>query len=210
MTLLEAARDLLVPARCAGCATTGEWLCQACRDECEPRTLPSGGSPRLRIRGAGSFEGGLREAIHRFKYGAERGLSAELGALVASLVARDLAAGTPLDALVPVPLHVTRRTERGYDQAALLAASVAVRTGLPLVPALRRIRGGHPQVRLGRAARAENVGGAFVACAGSLRGLRVALVDDVATTGATLRAAAATTRAAGARAVRAYVIAVDD
>ena len=206
--MLEAVRDLLVPARCAGCASPGEWFCPACRDECEPRTLPSGS--RLPIRGAGSFEGGVREAIHRFKYGAERGLSAELGALVASLVACDLAAGVALDALVPVPLHPARRAERGYDQAALLAAGVAGRTDLPLIPALHRIRGGRPQVRLGRVERAENVRGAFVACAGSLRGLRVAVVDDVATTGATLQSAAAAARAAGARATRAYVIAVDD
>ena len=64
--------------------------------------------------------------------------------------------------------------------------AVAAHAGLPLRQPLHRIRGGRPQVELDRAARAANIRGAFVAEAGSLRALRVALVDDVATTGATL------------------------
>src|SRR2546428_624274 len=68
---------------------------------------------------------------------------------------------------------------------------------------------GRPKVDLARAARAANVRRAFLAEAGALRGLRVALVDDVATTGATLHDAASAARAAGARHVRAYVIGVD-
>ena len=112
--------------------------------------------------------------------------------------------------VVPVPLHRSRAAARGYDQAFLLAHAVAARTGLPLRTALHRIRGGRPQVELDRVARAANIPGAFVAEAGSLRGLRVALVDDVATTGATLMDAAAAARAAGARTVRAYVVAVEE
>ena len=72
------------------------------------------------------------------------------------------------------------------------------------------MRAGTPQVELDRAARAKNVRGAFVSEAGSLTGLRVALVDDVATTGATLAAATGAIRAAGARDVRAFVIALDE
>jgi predicted amidophosphoribosyltransferase len=75
---------------------------------------------------------------------------------------------------------------------------------------LHRIRGGRPQVELDRAARAANIRGAFVAEVRSLKGLRVAIVDDVATTGATLADAAAAARSAGARAVRAYVVAVEE
>ena len=111
---------------------------------------------------------------------------------------------------MPVPLHRERAAARGYDQAQLLAERVADEVGLPLRPALRRIRMGRPQVELDRRERADNVRGAFVAEAGALLGLRVALVDDVATTGATLRAAAAAARAAGARGVAAYVVAVDE
>ena len=197
----DAALDLLLAPRCAGCGAPGSWLCLVCRDLCEP--VHHG-----RVTAAGTYGGALREAIHRFKYGAERALANELGTLVASCVARDLATGVALDVVVPAVLHPERARSRGYDQAWLLAAVVAERTALPLRIPLRRIRAASPQVALDRAARAENLRGAYVA-EGPLRGLRVALVDDVATTGATLAAASGALRAAGARAVRSYVIALD-
>jgi ComF family protein len=204
--IAQAVRDVLLAPRCAGCGDPGLWFCVACRDLCDPVTL-SGAVP---VRGAGAYAGPLRAAIHRLKYSGERGLADELGALVALEAARDLARGVAMDAVVPVPLHQTRAASRGYDQAALLAAAVARRTGLPLRPALRRVRHGRPQVELDRAARAANVRGAFVSEASSLRRLAVVLIDDVATTGATIADAAAAARAAGARSVRAYVVAVDE
>ncbi len=204
--LLAALRDVLVPPRCAGCGDPGAWFCVGCRDLCEPARVVAG---RLAIHGAGVHEGPLRDAVHRLKYRGEPGLATELGALVAARVAADLAAGVPLDAVVPVALHRARAAERGYDQAGLLAEAVARGLALPLRHALHRIRAGAPQVRLDRTARRENVRGAFVASRGSLRGLRLALIDDVATTGATLGAAAAAARAAGALSVRAYVVAID-
>jgi ComF family protein len=204
--IAHAVRDVLLVPRCAGCGEPGAWFCVACRDLCDPVSL-SGGVP---VRGAGVHAGPLRAAIHRFKYGGERGLAEDLGALLALEVARDLAHGVLIDAVVPVPLHRSRAASRGYDQATLLAAAVASRTGLPLRAALRRLRPGRPQVELDRAARAANVRGAFVGEARSLRRLAVALVDDVATTGATLADAAVAARAVGARSVRAYVVAVDE
>jgi ComF family protein len=198
----DAALDLLLAPRCAGCGGAGSWLCLSCRDLCEP--VRHGG-----VTAAGTYGGSLREAIHRFKYGGERALASELGALVAACVARDLATGVALDLIVPAVLHRDRARARGYDQARLLAEVIAERTGLPLRVPLRRIRHARPQVELDRSARAENVRGAFVAEAGSLHGARVALVDDVATTGATIAAATGALRAAGAREVRAYVVALD-
>jgi ComF family protein len=197
----------LVPARCAGCDRPGAWLCQPCRDGFEPLSVRSGS---LEIRAAGAHAGPLRHAIHRFKYREERALSSELGGLVADLLVADLARGERCDAIVPVPLHRDRARARGYDQTALLAEAVAARSGLLVVPAIRRIRHARPQVELDRVERARNVDGAFVGCAGSLAGLRVALIDDVATTGATCAAAARAIRASGARGVRAYVVAVDE
>ena len=195
--------DLLLAPRCAGCDAPGTWLCLECREACEPER-------RGRLAAAGSYGGPLRRAIHRFKYEGERSLALELGALVAARVAADLATGVALDVVVPASLHPDRARLRGYDQAAMLAAEVAARTGLPLAPVLRRTRASRPQVDLDRAERAANLRGAFAAEPGSLRGLGVALVDDVATTGATLAAATGALRAAGARAVRAYVVAIDE
>ncbi|MDP9274746.1 MAG: ComF family protein, partial [Chloroflexota bacterium] len=201
MELALGVRDILLAPRCAGCGAPGSWFCVPCRVQCEP-VVHEG---RLAVRAAGAHAGPLRAAVHRLKYGGEPGLAQDLGALVALELARDLARGTTVDAVVPVPLHRSRAAARGYDQAALLAHAIAAHTGLLLRPALHRIRGGRAQVELDRVARAANIHGAFVAEAGSLRGLRVALVDDVATTGATLTDAAVAARAAGARAVRAYV-----
>jgi ComF family protein len=206
MELALAVRDVLLAPRCAGCSEPGTWFCVACRDQCEPISHEG----RVVVRAAGAHAGPLRAAVRRLKYGGEPGLAEDLGALVALELARDLARGVTIDAVVPVPLHRLRAASRGYDQAALLARAVATRAGIPLRPALHRIRGGRPQVELDRAARAANIRGAFVAEARSLRGLRVALIDDVATTGATLMDAAAAARAAGARAVRAYVVAVEE
>ena len=80
----------------------------------------------------------------------------------------------------------------------------------PTALAIRRFRHARPQVELDRAERARNVEGAFVGCAGALAGMRVALIDDVATTGATCAAAASAVRASGARSVRAYLVAIDE
>lgn len=194
--------DVLLAPRCAGCDAAGTWLCQDCVDLCEPER-------RGAIHAAGTYGGPLRRAIHRFKYQGERGLATELGALVSARVAADLARGVSLDVVVPAVLHADRARIRGYDQTALLAAAVAARVCLPVRAPLRRVRLGRPQAELDGSARAANVRGAFISEAGSLRGLHVALIDDVATTGATLAAASAALRAAGARAVHAYVVALD-
>ena len=206
MELALGIRDVLLAPRCAGCGEPGTWFCVSCRAQCEPVAHEG----RIAIRAAGAHAGPLRAAIQRLKYGGESGLAQDLGALVALELARDLACGVLIDAVVPVPLHRSRAATRGYDQASLLAHAVATQTGLPLRAALHRIRGGRPQVELDRVARAANIRGAFVAEAGSLRGLHAALVDDVATTGATLMDAAAAARAAGARSVRAYVVATEE
>jgi ComF family protein len=204
---LSATAAALVPAVCAGCEAPGSWLCLACRSDVEPVTTRMGA---LVVRAAGAYAGPLRSAIHRFKYRQERALAEELGSLVAALASEDLARGVRLDAVVAVPLHPERARWRGYDQAALLAETVALRIGVPYLPALHRIRHATPQVDLDRAARQRNVHGAFVSTAGALRGGSIGLIDDVTTTGATLRAAARAVQAAGARQVRAYVIAADE
>ena len=164
----------------------------------------------LVLTAAGAHEGPLREAIHRLKYGDEPGLATELGALVARRIAADLARGVRLDAIVPVRAHPRRERERGYDQAVALASVIAGLVGVALRPAVHRLRFGPAQATLGQLERRTNVHGAFAGVAGSLRGLHIGLVDDVATTGATLLDAAAAARACGACAVRAYVVAFEE
>jgi ComF family protein len=133
---------------------------------------------------------------------------------------RDAAGGvlTGADAVVPVPLHWMRRRQRGFNQAALLAA----RLGLPVCHALRRTRRTRPQVELPAGERRTNVDRAFALAwryrwrmvrpnrgfrTRPLEGLTVVLVDDVSTTGATLGACARVLVAAGVREVRVLTVA---
>ncbi len=161
------------------------------------------------------FEPPLVEVIHAFKFGRCPHLGAALALpLTAALrEARPLlfpcgpAGGTAPGVTVggalvaPVPLHPWRRLRRGYDQAAELARPLAHHLGLPYATPLRRRRATPTQARLPRQRRLENVAGAFAVRRGHrsrLPGCTVFLVDDVATTGATLAAAARALRDAGA------------
>ena len=101
------------------------------------------------------------------------------------------------DALTPVPLHRRRLRARGANQAEILSRLVGKRTGLPVLNALTRTRFTREQSRLAGPARQRNVRGAFSAGA-NVSGLRLLLVDDVRTTGATARACAEALLAAGA------------
>ncbi|MGC8786236.1 MAG: ComF family protein [Anaerolineae bacterium] len=97
----------------------------------------------------------------------------------------------PVDVILPVPLHPQRFRERGYNQSTLLARELARHTALPIAEhSLSRIAPTLPQVGLNAAQRAENVRNAFRCTDDSVSGLSVLLVDDVLTTGATLRACA--------------------
>jgi predicted amidophosphoribosyltransferase len=101
--------------------------------------------------------------------------------------------------LVAVPLHPRRRRQRGYDQAALLAAELGRGLGTGPVPeGLVRLRDTPPQVGLDRVRRRQNVVGAFAWRGAPLGGEPFVIVDDVTTTGATLEACALALRAAGA------------
>ena len=140
--------------------------------------------------------------MHAFKYDGRRSLAAPLARLMRERGA-DVLAGA--HASVPVPLHPSRRRERGFNQA----NDLAVGLGLPVLTALRRIRATTAQAALPAARRHGNVRGAFTPTrAGTaLGGLTLVLVDDVSTTGATLDACARALKAAGVREVRALTAA---
>jgi ComF family protein len=113
------------------------------------------------------------------------------------------------DLVVPVPLATERLAERGYNQAWELARRVARRAGRPASPfVLERHLARVPQAGLGRTERRRNLQGAFqVADASKVAGRRIALVDDVVTTGATVAEAAGALMAAGAAAVQVWALA---
>lgn len=153
--------------------------------------------PFALARACAPYEGAVRTAVLRLKYGRCRALAGPLGEVMAEAARAEPAFGGAA-ALVPVPLSAARLRERGFNQADLLAREVGRRLGLPVVHALVKERDTPPQVRLPRTAREQNLKGAFRAVNhGMLGGQSVILVDDVLTTGSTLAAAARALREAG-------------
>ncbi len=107
------------------------------------------------------------------------------------------------DVVVPVPLHPKRLRDRAYNQSALLARRLGQNAGLPVVEGcLVRVKATPPQARTAAVAeRRRNMAGAFACRDGRLKDRQVLLIDDVATSGATLDAAAAALKASGAETV---------
>lgn len=152
------------------------------------------------------YGGALAEAIQKMKYKQRADLAHPLGALLRSALQTTHRLPEPVDLVVPVPLHPVRILERGYNQASLLAAHVAKATNARLLHALLRVRDTKKQSLADRAERSVNVEGAFLVRS-NVAGLRVLLVDDVCTTGATLKSCSDSLLAAGARRVQCFALA---
>ncbi len=194
---------------CAPCLTDLPWLS---RDACAvcALPLPSGRvcgacldhPPRFhRVEAVFAYGFPVDTLIHAYKYGRRLALAQALGGLLAQRVARDV------DAIVPMPLARGRLAERGFNQALEIARVVAAHTGVALLPrACRKVTDTPAQAALPWRARARNVRRAFV-CDADLRDRRIAVVDDVLTTGATLDELARVLRRAGAAEVRGWVVA---
>lgn len=152
-------------------------------------------------RAIGAYDGALRSIVHALKYDGRRSLAPRLAALMRRECADALDGA---DLLVPVPLHGRRQRARGFNQAGELARDL----GPPVRLALKRTRHTPSQTDLPAARRHANVRGAFrLRRRSDVRGLRLVLVDDVCTTGATLEACARVLRDAGAVDVRAVTAA---
>jgi ComF family protein len=152
----------------------------------------------------GSFEGPLQQLIHLFKYAKVESLAEPLSRLLIQALPLD----RNFDAVIAMPMHWRKQWDRGFNQAELLARPVARRYGLKLWPNLRRKRYTKSQAGLTETERRANLKDSFgLSRPAHAAGRRFLLIDDVFTTGATLRAAAAVLKSAGAAHVSALTLA---
>jgi len=164
--------------------------------------------PFSAARAALLYENGTKEMIHQFKYGKRVMLRKPLGVLAANHLS-DFAITFKADLILPVPLHVRRLRERGFNQAILLGEIFSKKWGVTLSRNnLKRIRWTEPQINLGAAERAANVKGAFaIASEKEITGKRIFLVDDVYTTGSTAKECSRVLMKAGAELVSVLTVA---
>lgn len=146
-----------------------------------------------------AYEGAMRKALQRLKYAGVARVARPL-ALAAVPTLRVLARISGPATLVPVPLHVHRQRERGYNQAGLLAEHLGRASGLPVASSLARPRETSRQHRLDRSARLRNLVAAFELATPDPPQV-VIVVDDILTTSATMEACASVLRAGGSAAV---------
>ncbi len=184
----ELGRERLKPPYCVRC---GEPLPPSGIDLCRGCAL--GRVPFERARSYGLYEGRLARLVRLFKYHKEPALAGALSSLLAEVVARE---GLEFEGITYVPLGRRRLRERGFNPAERLARALGKLCGKPVFPALRKARETVPQEALSRRERLLNLRGSF-APLGRARCESVLLVDDVYTTGATVRECASVLREAG-------------
>jgi len=200
-----------IPNLCVGCMNelpyADQYGCPTCARPMVSAT-PCGQCLKERPRfnrtvAALLYRGAATRLIHRFKFQGD--LAA--GAVLANLMVRAIGSETHVELIVPVPLAKARRSERGFDQALELARMVARAKGLCLVlRGVKRVLERCPQSTLTSwEERRRNVRGVFHVEQLRLTGARVAIVDDVMTSGATANALAGELRRAGASAVHVWV-----
>lgn len=216
---------LFFPPVCPDCGRSiarSEVFCPACKNKLE-RPLPGevcarcGKNPCIcpelrpafdRTFPAAYYTGSMTRAIHNLKFNRHPGHAKTLAPLLA-LTLREAGVGRKdFDLLAAAPMSRKRYKQRGYNQAALLAAETAKLTGIPFDPkALTKIRETKAQHDLSAEQRRTNLNGTFRADA-AVRGKRVLLCDDVLTTGSTANEAAQALLSAGAQSVDVLVLSV--
>lgn len=224
--------DILYPGRCPVChdivVPRGRKVCRACEEKLKPITgarcflcskpLEKAEQEYCRNcrsqshhydRGIGVFTYGtvLQQSLIKLKYENRQEYGKFYGEF-AAVYAREQIQAWGIEALMPVPLHPKRMEKRGYNQAETIAKAAGKRLSLPVdIGSLKRIINTKPQKDLEEAARKQNLKHAF-SVSGKLKYKRILLIDDIYTTGATIDAAAAVLKRAGAEKVYFLTIAI--
>ncbi len=216
--------DLLFPPACGGCGKLGMRWCGNCQknlvviaglicDVCGEPQKTSGTCAKCKqsrplykaLRSWVVFKDPVQTALHKLKYRRDVGLGDALALPLAEYVS---ILNWDVEMLVPIPLSSKRYSERGYNQADLIAKPLAMILKWNYAPyALKRTKHTRSQVGLNVAQRLENVQNAFVANSYLVKNKKILLMDDVATTGATLNSASRALIEAGASVVYALTAA---
>lgn len=203
MKTLRSLASLLFPPHCAFCGKVGvQGVCPKCEE-----TLPYCKTPLHERAEIGAclaplrYEGAVREALLNYKFHAGQSRCTGFGDILAQAAAEHF--GGQFDLVTFVPVSKKRRGERGYDQSYLLARETCRHWDTAPAALLQKTRDNPAQSSLSsREERQKNVAGIYAAVnEEKIRGARILLIDDILTTGATLREAACVLRAAGAQSV---------
>lgn len=180
-------QDLIFPPACGNCGRVDLRFCAGCRRELDLLPLEHFSDELEELEtiiATGKHRHILRNAVRAFKYEGATELGEPLAARLANAL-RQL--NCHIDVIVPVPLFADREAERGYNQAALLGRHLSAALGVVYgADSLKRVRETSQQALLTQVERQSNVKDAFEASE-TVKGLAVMLVDDVVTTGSTLR-----------------------
>ena len=207
--LLRALHDALMPLRCVFCGTLSvppeRYICCGCRAEllAIESPPPSPSSPFIVEIAPLAWAFPVDAAIKALKFGRKLWYAPALAELLCEASDR---LPDDVDAVLPVPLHWRRRAFRGFNQAEEIARPLARQLGVPLVHNVVRCRPTSFQSGLSARERARNLSTAFVV-RGAMTCSHVLIVDDVITTGATIRSLAGTVRRAGLKKVSAFAVA---
>lgn len=225
--------DLLFPKKCVGCKKLNTYFCQDCVSNilqtdlvcprCEKLAIGGQTHPICKRRfgldglwSLGIYQGFLREAIKQLKYGKVKGLAeslvditleywANFQPFILDQIKKDRGVGW---VVIPVPLYWWRSNSRGFNQSSLIGQTLSKKLGLTYCEALKRIRYTKPQVKLKGQNRHQNIRNAFgITNSQQLKANSVLLIDDVWTTGATLRECCYILKRAGAKKVWAITLA---
>lgn len=195
--------NAMFPERCCGCGTLGSLLCPSCRNQLQfllkPTRVPSQATDLDSITILTAFDPLSHGLIQAYKYQSVIGI----GQLLAKLI-YTYSQLPKLDLVTAVPLHVRKQSERGFNQAEILALELNKLSYIPYFPLLKRAKPGTTQAQLSRTRRWNENATVFSIQPFSARhclGKNIGLIDDVFTTGATLQACAYQLKKAGAASV---------
>lgn len=202
MSIVSTVLDLLFPPKCAFCRRVLKWgqkgVCQGCWDKAAGEYSQIRGTFCARCVVSLSYQGNVKNAIRRFKFGDQPGLASGFGKIMARTIGQELA-GT-YDLISWIPVSEKRLRQRGYDQAMLLSEAAALELRDVALETLRKTQDNTQQSTIrDPKLRKSNVKNVYEATDPDLiRGKRILLIDDVITTGATMEEAARTLLRAGA------------